>query len=79
MIKIYLCGPSVRIKNGKIINSDSIHLKCSLLQIENYDHRDGSVSKINGIIDEKANSVETTNEYFEENGVQQISIMSKVN
>lgn len=50
-----------------------------MFQTENYDHRDGLVNKINGIIDEKANNIETSNEYIEENGVQQISIITKVN
>lgn len=47
-------------------------------RIECYEHRDGSISKINGNIEEKANYVETTNEYIEEHGTQQILTTIKV-
>lgn len=46
---------------------------------ECYDHRDGSVSKANGSVDEKVNDIEIPNEYLEENGAQQISAVNKVN
>ncbi|XP_031620081.1 hybrid signal transduction histidine kinase E [Contarinia nasturtii] len=46
-------------------------------KIECYDHRESSGSKTNGNIDEKANTVETSNEYFEENGMQS-PILNKI-
>lgn len=48
------------------------------LTIECYEHRDGTISKINGNIDEKVNSTEITTEYIDENGIQSISMATKV-
>lgn len=47
-------------------------------RIECYEHRDGSISKTNGNIDEKVNSIESSNEYIEENGVHSVSTAIKV-
>lgn len=46
---------------------------------ESYEHRDGTISKINGNNDEQVSSVEITSECIDEIGMQSISTATKVN